>query len=134
MCNKDGVLDNFVIKNPEQHFIEIKDERIAWLEKQGEQKQLKDYSTLEITDVVRQALQECESFSNIRADLYAARVGATVENLIKKRSEQKSAWSKEDEVKINRIVACLENLNVADNDILLKDVDWLKALKQRIGG
>jgi len=37
-CNKDGVLDNFVIKNPEQHFIEIKDERIAWLEKQGEQK------------------------------------------------------------------------------------------------
>ena len=36
-CNKDGVLDNFVIKNPEQHFIEIKDERIAWLEKQGEQ-------------------------------------------------------------------------------------------------
>lgn len=33
-CNKDGVLDNFVIKNPEQHFIEIKDERIAWLEKQ----------------------------------------------------------------------------------------------------
>lgn len=34
-CNKDGVLDNFVIKNPEQHFIEIKDERIALLEKHG---------------------------------------------------------------------------------------------------
>ena len=46
----------------------------------------------------------------------------------------KPAWSEEDEVKINRIVACLENLNVADNDILLKDVDWLKSLKQRIGG
>ncbi len=42
------------------------------------------------------------------------------------------AWSKEDEVKINRIVACLENLNVADNDILLKDVDWLKSLKTRV--
>ena len=41
------------------------------------------------------------------------------------------AWSKEDEVKINRIVACLENLNVADNDILLKDIDWLKSLKDR---
>lgn len=41
----------------------------------------------------------------------------------------KPAWSEEDEVKINRIVACLENLNVADNDILLKDVDWLKSLK-----
>lgn len=41
-CNKDGVLDNFVIKNPEQHFIEIKDERIAWLEKQGEHKKFRD--------------------------------------------------------------------------------------------
>ena len=38
-------------------------------------------------------------------------------------------WSEEDEVKINRIVACLENLNVADNDILLKDIDWLKSLR-----
>ena len=45
--------------------------------------------------------------------------------------KQKPAWSKEEEVKINRIVACLENLNVADNDILLKDVDWLKSLKER---
>ena len=44
----------------------------------------------------------------------------------------KPAWSEEDEVKINRIVACLENLNVADNDILLKDVDWLKSLKDRV--
>jgi hypothetical protein len=43
--------------------------------------------------------------------------------------EQKPACSEEDEVKINRIVACLENLNVADNDILLKDVDWLKSLR-----
>jgi hypothetical protein len=42
MCNKDGVLDNFIIKNPEQHFIEIKDERIAWLEKQGESYTKKD--------------------------------------------------------------------------------------------
>ena len=49
-----------------------------------------------------------------------------------KKIEQKPAeWSEEDEVKINRIVACLENLNVADNDILLKDVDWLKSLKTR---
>lgn len=49
---------------------------------------------------------------------------------LEKQSEQKPAeWSEEDEVKINRIVACLENLNVADNDILLKDVDWLKSLR-----
>ena len=49
-------------------------------------------------------------------------------------AQMQKEWSEEDEVKINRIVACLENLNVADNDILLKDVDWLKSLKQRIGG
>ena len=48
-----------------------------------------------------------------------------------KKIVQKSAWSEDDEVKINRIAACLENLNVADNDILLKDVDWLKSLKQK---
>jgi hypothetical protein len=47
--------------------------------------------------------------------------------------QQKTAeWSEDDEVKINRIVACLENLNVADNDILLKDVDWLKTIKDRV--
>ena len=43
--------------------------------------------------------------------------------------QPKQEWSEKDEVKINRIVACLENLNVADNDILLKDVDWLKSLR-----
>ena len=48
---------------------------------------------------------------------------------LKDRMQPKLEWSEEDEVKINRIVACLENLNVADNDILLKDVDWLKSLR-----
>ena len=48
---------------------------------------------------------------------------------IKERILPKSTWSEKDEVKMNRIVACLENLNVADNDILLKDVDWLKSLR-----
>lgn len=47
------------------------------------------------------------------------------------RHHKSAEWSEEEEVKINRIVACLENLNVADNDILLKDVDWLKSLKER---
>jgi hypothetical protein len=60
---------------------------------------------------------------------------AEVVSWLEKQGEHKSAeWSEEDEVKINRIVACLENLNVADNDILLKDIDWLKSLKERIGG
>jgi len=51
---------------------------------------------------------------------------------VKKLYGQKPAWSEEDKVKINRIVACLENLNVADNDILLKDINWLKSLKDRV--
>lgn len=66
-----------VLNNPEKY----------GLEKQGEYKPTRDYSTLEITDVVRQALQECEDYRNIRADLYAARVGATVEFLIQKQGE-----------------------------------------------
>ena len=49
---------------------------------------------------MRQALQECESFSNIRADLYAARVGATVEHLIKKQSENKPADKVESKFKV----------------------------------
>ena len=48
---------------------------------------------------------------------------------LKGRVQPKQEWSEDDEVKINRIVACLENLKVADNDILLKDVDWLKSLR-----
>ena len=54
--------------------------------------------------------------------------------MAKEAMYDKPAWSEEEEVKINRIVACLENLNVADNDILLKDVDWLKSLKDRMKG
>ena len=53
---------------------------------------------------------------------------------LKGRVQPKQEWSEEEEFRINRIVACLENLNVADNDILLEDVDWLKSLKERIGG
>ena len=55
------------------------------------------------------------------------------ELLFKKMEEAGYEWDaeKKDEVKINRIVACLENLNVADNDILLKDISWLKSLKER---
>lgn len=85
---------------------------IAWLEKQGEQKV--SYTTTVETG--------------------NGGINALVTREVPTNDEQKPAWSEEDEVKINRIMACLENLNVADNDILLKDVDWLKSLKQRIGG
>ena len=44
--------------------------------------------------------------------------------------------SEEDKVKINRTVVFLENLNleylkVASNDILLKDIEWLKSLRDK---
>lgn len=77
------------------------------LEKQGEQKPS--------DEDMKEALRT--EYEKGRADVIA---------------EMQKEWSKEDEVKINRIVACLENLNVADNDILLKDVDWLKSLKDRV--
>ena len=63
---------------------------IRWLE--GNFIQQKEpnnrYAGLEITNVVRQALIECEAYRNFRPDVYAARVGATVETLVQK--EQKS--------------------------------------------
>ena len=51
---------------------------------------------------------------------------------LKNRVQPKQEWSEQEQVRINRIVAYLENLNVADNDILLKDVEWLKSLKDRV--
>lgn len=51
--------------------------------------------------------------------------------------QSKQEWSEEDKVKINRIVAFLENLNlknlniIDDNNTFKKDVDWLKSLKER---
>ena len=84
---------------------------LVWLEKQGEQMSVIEMKTPE------------ESLG-IDSDTYNKIVDECIYD------EQKpAALNEEDEVKINRIAACLENLNVADNDILLKDVDWLKSLR-----
>ena len=48
---------------------------------------------------------------------------------IKDKVQPKQEWNEQEQVRINRIVSCLENLNVADNDILLKDVEWLKSIR-----
>ena len=84
----------------------------------------------ETLDVVRQMVTDgqvsqeiAEESHGINSETYNEIVDECI------YGEQKPTWSKEDEVKINRIVDCLENLNVADNDILLKDVDWLKFLR-----
>ena len=77
-------------------------------------------------------LQECHNIDSGFFSRYCEIPFAQMLAWLEKQGKQKPTWSEEDEVKINRIVACLENLNVADNDILLKDVDWLKSLKQRM--
>jgi hypothetical protein len=106
MCNKDGVLDNFVIKNPEQHFIEIKDERIDWLEKQGE-----SYTKRDVDDAYIEGM-------------------ACAKNELEKQSEQKPAeWSEEDEkirqTIINEFEQCSEWC--CSNGLTKEDcINWLK--------
>ena len=85
----------------------VVDSTIDWL------RTLKDRRTWKPSDEEMKTLLRTE-YEKGRADVIA---------------EFQKAWSEEDDVKVNRIVGCLENLNVADNDILLKDVDWLKSLK-----
>jgi len=47
----------------------------------------------------------------------------------KRKAEQKSAWSEEDEYKLNMCITAIETYYKWDSM-----VDWLKSLKQRIGG
>ena len=80
-------------------------EMIAYLERH---KEPSSYSDLEITDVVRKALQECEGYKNCRCDVYAARVGAVVEGILQ---EQKPAeWSEEDEEHLDSIIESYKEL------------------------
>ena len=110
-CNKDGVLDNFVIKNPEQHFIEIKDERIAWLEKQGEQKPLNNQFTPEQANIL--------------------------DKHIDKFFEQNPAWSEEDEKMIRALVSMCDvwatshQFYPKENKEMEALKTWLKYLKER---
>ena len=54
----------------------------------------------------------------------------------KRKAEQKSepAWSEEDEFRFNCTVGYLNRMNDANGGIFLEDIDWLKSLKERIGG
>ena len=130
----------------------IKD-MIAWLEKQGEQKPIINVPPRDVILSIWDLGNEWKELTNgcisteygTQLDYIQKHWRESEYYLREKQGEQKPqrmisaeakeamyakpAWSEEDEVKINRIVACLENLNVADNDILLKDVDWLKSLK-----
>jgi hypothetical protein len=159
MCNKDGVLDNFVIKNPEQHFIEIKDERIAWLEKQGEHN--KNHKTMIVKFICKKDWHgigdyyygkiyngyPCEKEQK-GYDIYDDNHVPTFcdEDFIneyfnivteEKQDEQKSAeWSEEDSTRLQRIIDFLWYNRKGDTDTIYQqeqDINWLKSLKQRIG-
>jgi hypothetical protein len=48
---------------------------------------------------------------------------------IKDRVLHRQEWDEEGQVRMNRIISNLKNLKVARNDILLKDIDWLKSIR-----
>ena len=51
---------------------------------------------------------------------------------IKEKVQPKQEWSDEDEFRLNRTVENIELLNDANGDILFKDIEWLKSLKNRL--
>jgi len=105
-------------------FLKMKEAGYEWSEETHE---LKKISQRMVSAEAKEALYDKPTDEEMKELLRTEYEKGRADTL----SEMKSSWSEEDEVKINRIVACLENLNVADNDILLKDVDWLKSLKDR---
>lgn len=139
-CNKDGVLDNFVIKNPEQHFVEIKDERIAWLEKQDEQKptdkvepKFKVGDRIYEWDDEKKELMKIEPKPAMEIKTPEESLGidsATYNNIVDEciYGEQKPNWSEEDEETLNRIRVIVRN----DNSSRVEDILWLKSLRDRV--
>ena len=100
------------------------------MEKQGGQEH-SSYSSLEVTDTVRKALQENEDYASYRRDVYAARVGATVEKLILEK-QKPVEWGEEDETLFR---SCIGAVHAADYYTLddKEDIEnWLKSLKERI--
>ena len=51
---------------------------------------------------------------------------------IKEKVQPKQEWSDEDEFRLNRTVENIELLNDANGNILFKDIEWLKSLKNRL--
>lgn len=109
-----------------QHYGVSNKDMIAWLEKQGNDSYLQE---------------KIESFTNAHKgedpDGIIAACRGGEEQGEKKHSNLESIgekWSKDNEVKINRIVGFIENLDIPDNDILRKDAAWLKSLKKRLKG
>ena len=87
----------------------------TWLEKQGEQK-----PTIEMKSTEESLGIDSETYNKI------------VDECIYGDDKQKPAWSEEDE---EHYKACLQYFDAVNPDMVYyKDYQWLKSLKQRIGG
>lgn len=125
---------SFAPATKEQRDLLFKKMHEAGYEWDAEHKQLNKIEQKSATMSLDEAIEHCreKSCGNNACALEHKQLEKWLIELKELKERKPAEWSKEDEVRINRIVACLENLNVADNDILLKDVDWLKSLKERI--
>jgi len=115
---------------------------LAWLEKQGEQK-VSYTTTVETGDGGINALvtrdieipfgakeSELQEATYYIPQGYYAKIES--DKVVIKKGEQKTAWSEDDELVVKDIEEAITNYwHGYTQDILL---DWLKPLKQRIGG
>lgn len=97
---------------------------LSWLEKQGE-----------LVSSLTKALDNAHE----RIDKLIQEKNKLISQLEKKQGEQKPAWSEEDETMVDDIVSDISKLkNAEDREsvkiLYAKEVDWLKSLKDRIGG
>ena len=99
-CNKDGVLDNFVIKNPEQHFIEIKNECIAWLEKQGQKSAEWSYNDDVHRDAAIRYLKGIQSPHDTAYQMKEETINWLKSLKDRVQPQPKQEWSEEDETMI----------------------------------
>ena len=114
------------------------EDMLAWIKKQGEQKPIIEMKSAEESlgidsETYNKIVDECiygeqKSQRMISAEAKEAMYGKPSDKV-----EQKSSWTKEDDV---RLQACIDTLQAKS---LMGKVDtvmtkWLKSLKQRIGG
>ena len=94
-------------------------EALAWLEKQDPKKHEEE---LEKAYKTADKVQYRRGYEDATKEM-------------EKQGEQKPAWSEEDDVMIYKLLAVVELYYDRDGDDLDKQscIDWLKALKQRIG-
>ena len=109
---------------------------IAWLEKQGEQKLLIEKLPEEMKTIGESlgftTQEESDKYNQMVSDLIMSDGN---------KGEQKSAWSEEDDRILNGLISSLARIgantrtdSTSINYTFPREINWLKSLKQRIGG